>query len=177
MFDRETWRFINTFAPWLSAVGTLTAVIVSLYLARRAARLNIRVSLAIVKMIPPIHDDSQEFFQIRVVNHGTDAVIQGIMWQQRWLAPQLWIVLPPDDHYSTRLPVKIAFGESAQFFFPTATFNRLAKSLLERLKASRFPALSVRLLRAGVFAGTGQEFVVPLDMRLRKFLLERATQV
>jgi hypothetical protein len=32
-FDRETWTFVNSFAPWLSAIGTLAAVITSLYLA------------------------------------------------------------------------------------------------------------------------------------------------
>ena len=43
LFDRETWLFINGFAPWLAALGTLLAVIVSLHLARRASRLDIRV--------------------------------------------------------------------------------------------------------------------------------------
>ena len=43
LFDRETWLFINSFAPWLAALGTVAAVIVALYLARRASRLDIRV--------------------------------------------------------------------------------------------------------------------------------------
>jgi len=31
--NRETWQFINTFAPWFSALGTIFAVIISLRLA------------------------------------------------------------------------------------------------------------------------------------------------
>jgi hypothetical protein len=51
--DQETWRFINTFAPWLSAIGTLTAVAVSLYLARRSDRqkLEVRVGLRNVAVL------------------------------------------------------------------------------------------------------------------------------
>ena len=26
--DKQTWQFINTFAPWLSAIGTISAVAV-----------------------------------------------------------------------------------------------------------------------------------------------------
>lgn len=79
MFDQETWRFINSFAPWLAARGTLAAVIVSLYLARRASRLELGVFPAVVNLVqqgrPGPH---QEFFQIRVVDHGRDAIVAGI---------------------------------------------------------------------------------------------------
>jgi len=47
MFDRETLKFINTFAPWLSALGTFAAVTVSLYLARRSDRISLKLSLGI----------------------------------------------------------------------------------------------------------------------------------
>ena len=49
--DRETWKFINTFAPWVSALGTTAAVIVSLYLALRTARVKIRVGSGIYQML------------------------------------------------------------------------------------------------------------------------------
>src|SRR5438128_5518971 len=65
MFDRDTWRFINSFAPWLPAVGTLTAVIVSLYLGRRAARLDVRVFPAIVSVGVPGQQPWVEYFHIR----------------------------------------------------------------------------------------------------------------
>jgi hypothetical protein len=38
MPDRETWKFLNTFAGWVSAAATFTAVVTSLYLARRSDR-------------------------------------------------------------------------------------------------------------------------------------------
>lgn len=42
--DVEFWKFINTFAPWLSALGTIAAVVVSLYLARRDKSIRLEVS-------------------------------------------------------------------------------------------------------------------------------------
>ncbi len=47
MLDQQTWQFVNTFAPWLAAFGTLMAVIISLYLARRADRIAIDVRVGI----------------------------------------------------------------------------------------------------------------------------------
>ena len=33
MFAKETWVFLNTFADWFAALGSILAVIVALYLA------------------------------------------------------------------------------------------------------------------------------------------------
>jgi hypothetical protein len=178
MFDRDTWRFINSFAPWLSAVGTLTAVIVSLYLARRAARLDVRVFPAIVSVGVPGQQPWVEYFQNRAVNYGgRPAVISGIGLWLRGMPRQNWLWLPPDNRLSAKIPARLDFGEEAQFLYPTATFNRDAKSVLERVRKSIFPKLTVRLLRIGVFTTTGQRFRVPLDIHLRKFILERSRQL
>jgi len=36
LVETETWKFINTFAPWFSAIGTILAVVTSLYSAGQA---------------------------------------------------------------------------------------------------------------------------------------------
>src|SRR5688572_19989531 len=41
---RKTWEFINTFANWPSAIGTLAAVGVALYLAFRERRISLKLS-------------------------------------------------------------------------------------------------------------------------------------
>ena len=145
MPDRETWRFINSFAPWLSALGTSAAVIVSLYLARRGARLSVRISANIVKLTEP---DSPEYLRIAVVNRGfRDVPVAGIVWKRWLLGKQVWVVLPPDDAHSTKLPKRLQYGEEAQFFFPTNTFRNAAGALLKTLKQSTLSSLSVRMLR------------------------------
>jgi hypothetical protein len=47
LFDRETWRFVNSFAPWLAALGTFTAALTALYLARRHARIRLRITASV----------------------------------------------------------------------------------------------------------------------------------
>ena len=177
LFDRETWLFINSFAPWLAALGTVAAVIVSLYLARRALRLDIRVFAQIVATFGM--EPSEELFKIGVVNHGRKAVVSQIVWWSLGFGrrKQLWIVLPPRNHLSTGLPCELDFGEKADFFFPTATFNETGRPLLEHVRDSVFPQLTVRLLRVGVVASTNQYFRIPLDAYLRKFILERSRQI
>ena len=88
-----------------------------------------------------------------------------------------WIAIPPGGYRAVTLPKRLEFGEEALIQFPTSTFNKDAILLLKDIKAARFPKLRVRLLRVGVFASTGQQFRVPLDVHLRKFLLERASQI
>jgi len=41
--DTVMWELINTFAPWFSAIGTISAVVVSLYLK---SQLNLKSVLA-----------------------------------------------------------------------------------------------------------------------------------
>ena len=89
MPNRETWEFINSFAPWFSGLGTLCAVLVSLYLALRTSRPRVLVSSSIARVIPTGRrlKDGAEFFKIHVVNHGfRDVVVSGIMWEAKSLA-------------------------------------------------------------------------------------------
>jgi hypothetical protein len=120
-----------------------------------------------------------EFVQIRVVNHGRDAVVAGIGWWRLrgFMKTKNWLQLQPNDHYSTKLPKRLQFGEEAVILFPTDTFNRDAKSLLTDINRSYFPKLRVRLLRVGVFTSTGEHFRVSLEPYMRAFLLERAREV
>jgi hypothetical protein len=48
--DQDTWRFINTFAPWAAALGTFGAVLVSLYLARKSNWIELEVRAGIRKI-------------------------------------------------------------------------------------------------------------------------------
>jgi len=88
--DRETWTFINSFAPWLSAIGTLAAVIFSLYVTL-ADRTRLRV-WAWKKTLPfeartvpvPGDDDDDEHSAviIRIVNtRDKEAFVDGIYWR------------------------------------------------------------------------------------------------
>ena len=181
MFDRETWLFINSFTPLLTALGTVAAVLVSIvliYLYRRASRPDIRVSTSITSEPLP----GKLFFRISVVNHSRKAVVKSIVWWSRGFGRrrQGWFVPPRNIYsYSTELPCDLDFAQEAHFFFPIETFHDHGKSLLEHVRDSKFPRrvslvlerLTVRCLRVGVITNTGQYFGAPLDPQMREAIL------
>ena len=69
--SQEVWLFINSFAPWLSAVGTIAAVMATVYFAWRTHRIRLEVSAGHRLLVGP--GSSQPFpelLAIRVVNTG-----------------------------------------------------------------------------------------------------------
>ncbi|MFZ5452098.1 MAG: hypothetical protein ACOZF2_09560 [Thermodesulfobacteriota bacterium] len=83
LMSQDTWKFINTFAPWLAAIGTITTALVALYLARmdRNIRLEISVGHRLI-VTPGLSGPYPEFLFIRVVNIGhREAQVINIGWK------------------------------------------------------------------------------------------------
>lgn len=95
--DRELWTFINSFANWPSAIGTVAAVATALYLARRADRIRMRVRCGIRIVISQGKADPHpEYVNLEVTNVGRRAAtISNLWWTARlfrkkqmvWIAP------------------------------------------------------------------------------------------
>lgn len=114
--DKETWQFINTFAPWLSAIGTLSAVVISLYLATKDRRITLKVD-ASLKTLIQTGVRSQDFATISVVNVGRrEATITGIGWKIGFIRKTNLFQVPGAPLYSAQLPSKLHDGESASYF-------------------------------------------------------------
>ena len=75
----EYWKFINTFAPWFSAFGTVTAVIVSLYLAKSEKPIKLRL-LADIRILT--EENNPKYLMIEAINIGSRvANITWIGWE------------------------------------------------------------------------------------------------
>ncbi|MBG0881932.1 hypothetical protein H0X90_34595 [Burkholderia sp. 9775_39] len=71
--DKEHWDFINSFANWISAFGTVGAVVVSLWLAMRPERIALSVSAGIrVVIIPGVQVPPARYITISAVNRGSE---------------------------------------------------------------------------------------------------------
>ena len=84
MLDQETWRFINSFAPWLAAIGTVVAVITALYLARKEARIQLNVRALIRCEVIPGTDlgPGPNYLSVEVSNVGRRAAtVTHIYWK------------------------------------------------------------------------------------------------
>ncbi len=85
-FDRETWRFVNSFAPWFAELGTFTAALTALYLAHRHARISLRIEASVeLRHESDESDESDEFVSyaiMEVVNDGPrDVTITEAYWE------------------------------------------------------------------------------------------------
>jgi hypothetical protein len=122
MPDRETWAFINSFAPWFSALGTGASAVVALYLARRGSRTKLRVHCGIYHAVTqgqPSGGD-REYLQIQATNLGfRETTVQGLMWRTGALRKAEVCAGTARHAVSTRLPAKLAYSDQVLVPFPS----------------------------------------------------------
>ncbi len=112
LLNVDTWKFINTFAPWLSAIGTITAVCVSLYFSRRDRRLRLEVT-ASYRYIP---QNNQGYIHIRIINIGNrTAKITGIGWRVG-VVGRYGAFDSLDKKLSDTIPVTLKDGEDVDYY-------------------------------------------------------------
>lgn len=134
--DKAHWDFINSFANWISAFGTVGAVIVSLWLALRPERLALTVTAGVrVVIIPGTQGPSQRYVAITAINRGKRlAKVTGIGWtfggrskrNRRHL-----LQMPGDqrDGMSSSIPVVLDDGQQAQWMFEKASWLEGVKKI------------------------------------------------
>jgi hypothetical protein len=115
------WRVIELLAAWLSALGTIGAVVTALYLAQRDNHIRLRISAGIRQLIirggGP--DSGTEFVSIDIVNAGRRvAVLTGVSWKFGWFSKDAYFQVPPDNLYSDQFPKKLADGDRAALMIP-----------------------------------------------------------
>lgn len=172
---KEHWALINSFAPWLSAIGTLSAVVVSLYLANRSQH-SARLSVGLRIMIGPGSvEPYPEFVVFKIVNHGARPLrITQIGWRAG-LWKKRYAVQSFEDGISSKLPIDLEHGQEASWFVPTRHSQEgwptyFAKGFLE----SR---IALWTLRAQAFSSLGHDFFVKPEPNLLKALEEAMAHI
>lgn len=176
MLDRETWEFVNSFAPWLAAMGTTAAVVTSLYLARRAEqiRLEIQAGERIVVQEGDNPENRPSLFWVNATNLGRrQATITTLYWKPcRLVSPSL-IWIPPRNRYSFQLPATIEDGASASWATPIQDLEANLAEDARRIFSGVLGDFWLWWTRFCVVTSTGQEFgsrlEKPLRARLRRW--------
>lgn len=178
VFDRETWLFINSFAPWVSAFGTIAAVIVALYLSIREKRIRLRISAGYRLLIIPGEklNKKNEFLVINIVNVGyREAIITNIGWKVGLLKKQLGVQIPIEDGFSDKIPTKLKEAEVANYYIPlnetTNWIENFSKNFLQP-----YPRIRLRFTKVQVFTSIGKKFEAKIEKDLAKKILERIKQ-
>jgi hypothetical protein len=171
------WNFINGFSGWLSALGTLLAVIVSLWLARRDSSVRLKVHVGIRKIFVErkIYErpaEEPDFLLIAVTNVGRRVVtVTGLLWKNR-LVPRLWVFqMPGEAPLSAQLPIRLQDGDEADFAMPLSGLAAVNESADFKALIPRPRILTIRFLRMLVRTSTGELIASPLEKELRKWFL------
>lgn len=130
----NNWLLINSFAPWLSAFGTLCAVIVSLYLALRNEQERLKLTITYRDLSTDI--DNKEVLWINVANIGKLPIsIEKIV-----LSPfpdSEFDLKPTNMTISDSIPITLQAYQAANYqiliddFHFTPVWNNVRKSLVE----------------------------------------------
>ena len=120
---QSAWQFVNTFAPWFSALGTFSAVTVSLYIAFRKPRPRARVSCGLRIIVQPgAKAPFPEFLQIRVVNLGDRPLrITSVGWRVGLFKKRFAVQTTENPPVSSPLPIELEHGQEASWRVPMST--------------------------------------------------------
>lgn len=155
---KAQWDLINSFSGWFAAVGTIAAVIVSLWLASRSSpKAKLSVGLRIL-VGPGSEKPYPEYVVFRVVNHGERPLrITQIGW--RWgLWRKKYAIQLYEESMSNRLPVDLAHGEEATWFFPTNVEGEPWATYFARTALAPHLRTAIYTLRAQAFSSIGKTF-------------------
>lgn len=170
--DKAHWDFINSFANWISAFGTVGAVVVSLWLALRPERLSLSVSASIkVVVIPGVETPPIKYIAISAVNCGKRVVkVTAIGWtygRRRGKSRRSLFQLPGDqrDGMSSPIPILLEDGQQAQWMFQKEKWLEQCNKLY-----SRDWRRTVDTFALEVSTSVGLVFRAPVDRTLKDAL-------
>ncbi|WP_153074976.1 hypothetical protein [Paraburkholderia bonniea] len=169
--DKEHWDFINSFANWIAAFGTVGAVIVSLWLALRPERVRLKVTAMIVVVTGGPGGPAQwpRYVGITATNtgqRGARVLSVGWVYQDRPKGKPQHLYQKTDsrDGMSSPLPVTLSDGEQASWYTPISPWL----DNLPRLEPQDWRQM-VDTFRLQVYTSLGQTFEVPIgdDLKAR----------
>ena len=178
MWNMETWRFINTFAPWLSAIGTLIAVCVSVWLVRRDKYIRLVVNANTQRFIS-LNEPNEPYTEVvclAVTNIGhRSATIKKLYWLTGFFQrkkvefvdiPHIQALAP------SPFPIKLADGEEANYFFKIDDIANYLNIFLFEITKTQLPSRrQLASLKIAVETSTGEIFEAPIGENLKHRLL------
>lgn len=157
----NTWRFVNTFAPWFSAIGTIAVLITTIYLIRKDKSYYIDVDF-----FDEIKDGIG-YLYLRITNLGsTKAVLKAIkvVYSINSDNKYFWRDFLSKDFGDTELPKIIK--EDEILIYKLINFNELYDYLRNEKWTITEIYFSVKVLKDGSY-----NFSLPNDL-LEKYFKE-----
>lgn len=169
------WQFVNSFAPWLSAFGTIFAAIMALRLARRDDKRTVIIDTDCGPKYP--REGVPESICIRVSNVSRRPIpITGVFWEGRSFSwhdkPIMSSQLPAHNELSTALPAKLLEGDFLEIHLCPQDFANELFEHAGRIKVIE-SFLGIRMLRVKVECGNGHYFTSQLSKQLKQHIFKQ----
>ncbi|MFT7042846.1 MAG: hypothetical protein ACJAW7_001604 [Candidatus Azotimanducaceae bacterium] len=170
----ETWKFINSFAPWFSAIGSLSAVVFALYIARQDKRVRLEVSVGHRLMVEPgSGGPTPSYLSIRVVNVGHREVqLSQLTWKAGIFKKSHAIQTISRNGISSPLPTRIKDGEEAHYLVSLDGEHDWIAAFVKDFLPN-FPWLRLHFVRFNVHTTIGSTFTTKLEKGFRELCLEK----
>ncbi|MCR4291965.1 MAG: hypothetical protein NUV76_03705 [Candidatus Kuenenia sp.] len=168
----QLWSVIGT---WLAAIGTVGAVVTSLWLAFRQNKIKLKVSAEYIRQKVTGHDETRDCCFIKVVNAGPNpAKISYISWQvHRWFKKK-YIQQDVNLLKSDTISKYLIKGDEANYFIyfneKIGDYNWIA-SFLKNMVGEDSQKL-IRSLKVIVHTSFGQSFTRKVEDSLIERLEE-----
>lgn len=156
-------------------MGTISAVIVSLYLARRDKSVRLEVSAGYRLIVTPgVKGPHPDYLLIKVVNIGhREAQVTGIGWKVGFFRRQYAVQITITDVMSSPIPVRLKDGEEANFFIPLDEQTNWLKNFVRDF-LKRSPRIRSRFVKVQVSTSIGKTFSQRIEEDLRKLIVKAA---
>ena len=157
-------------ADWVSGLGSLSAGIIALYLARASQRIRLK-GYCCLRMIVGFGTTPQEIVSVVVTNIGTrSTVINNIsMRVGRFRKKRFAIITVVKDQYSVGIPYALADGQEAHWGIPMDQSRSWIKKLCDGFVQT---ADDVKTLQFRVHTSHGDDLFLRPEEPLRKAILE-----
>ena len=172
--DESTYKLLELAGSWLAGVGTLAAVITSLWLARRSNIIKLGVRASHVSLITQGEKEAPDYVHINIVNKGQrPAKITGVGWRLG-IFKKIHLFQLFGDMNSDKLPKMLNEGEEANLFlkfhenFDDEDWIKIfpQKALLPNYN------MKLKNMKVIVFTSVGQSFKKKIEKSLKNALIE-----
>lgn len=176
MPECESWQCINSFAPWVSAIGTLLISGLALWLAIKDRRINLKARLSL-GVLPGQNQRvlNRRVFVLSFTNNGYRKVtVTNHCWKIpfrkgiSFLMPNLDQELGP---LCTKIPVELDDGQEGHAFYDERFFLILDNPEGMFFPPNKFIAwVRIYLFRAYICTTVGKRVKVSIDRAVRRKL-------
>ena len=146
------WNAIGT---WVAGVATFSAVIVSLWLARHAERVDLAVNVGLRSIFAGNGEPPERALSFDVTNRGARPVtVVGIGWVVGKGKAQRYCMQTTSAPYTANVPIELAHGKTARFLVSFEVTPNWAQEFRQNFMPNLEPR-TLKSLRAQVHTSLG----------------------